>query len=245
MSRSGCMRRRVATMSRLSAPDRSPPPCHPGGSSAARRGAPWPPVPRGRLAGRRCRRRERACPHGPGSPRSSHRPPSRSIQPTAGAERSAAVRVLAEMGVAGTAATAFGQTLWAQRRVGSTGRDLPRGPSVWRKRVPPRRTTSWPGMNVLGAPYAVSTLGTGSRCTRARSVLQMPASAGRMSTHPGPGWNRRPDVAYLDGKRRVRLRATTTTAARPPEPGSMRVGSTTSARIGRAKGWNRREPARQ
>jgi len=236
------MRRRVATMSRLSAPDRSPPPCHPGGSSAARRGAPWPPVPRGRLAGRRCRRRNDMS-SWTRKPSLQPPPPSRSIQRPAGAERSAAVRVLAEMGVAGTAATAFGQTLVAQRRSARPGRDLPRGPSVWRKRVPPRRRL------VAGDERARSAIRrehVGNRVTVHEGEVGAADAASAGDEHPsGPGWNRRPDVAYLDGKRRVRLRATTTTAAPPPEPGRLRVGSTTSARIGRAKGWNRREPARQ
>src|SRR5580704_10083694 len=135
--------------------------------------------------------------------------------------------------------------LWAQRRVGST---RPRSPSC-AQRVEEARsttpTTSCPGMNVPAAAYAVSTLGTGSRCTRARSVPQIPASAGRMSTQPGPGGTGVLTSRTSTGSEELGCARRRRPRPRRPEPGSRRVGSTTSARIGRAKWRNGREQARQ
>jgi len=172
--------------------DRSPPPCHPAGQ----RSTAWSavaPVPRGRLAGRRLPSPGTSCL----MTRSlAQPPPAFSLDPTDRPEQSDPPRsAFSQRWCPGTAATAFGQTLWAQR--GSARPDaISSRASVWRKRF--HHATPRGRDDVLGAPYAVSTLGTGSRCTRARSVLQMRPA--RADEHPsGPGWNRRPDVAYSTG----------------------------------------------
>ncbi len=238
MSRSGCSRRSVATISRLNAPE----PMTIGGVASAS-----PAHDRVQ----RCRRGlgEHASLIRDAVSRDEHvlvneealAPPAARLftrsHRAARAQGTASVGVLAEMGLTGAAAAALREPLMRAPQGGLDEDAIAlRVPSGWTTRVRSTPTTSWPGITVPEALYAVSTLGNGSRWTRARSVPQMPASAGRMRTHPGPGGTGVRTSRTSTGSEELGWARRRRPRPRRPEPGSIRVGSTTSARIGRVEG---------
>jgi hypothetical protein len=78
-----------------------------------------------------------------------------------------------------------GSPLWAHRSVGSTMTRWPSRAHRVRAACSTTPTISCPGTSTAGCSYPVSTDAPGVRWSIAKSVLQMPDSAGRTSTQPG------------------------------------------------------------
>ena len=187
MSRSACSRRSVATSRRLSAPQpmttaRSPRRVHrnaacsvdAAGSASTPR---WSEIPSAGTSMSSCTRKPSLQP-----------PPVRSLAPIELPEHNAPDRSAFSQRCVSPARQRphSGNPLCAQRSVGSTMTRCPSRAQRVRPAFSTTPTISWPGTSSPRVSYALSTEGTGSPRSMLRSVRQIPASAGRISTHPRP-----------------------------------------------------------